>query len=132
MGLPLIADADASHLDGREAEAVAVAVSDFRSKQGSFIEGKPVYGELKNYTIEIKRHGKIFELNFIPKEPRPLKPNEAGTGGSTDYGWGVTYSISVDHLKIEHVDYMRQFSAGVIAQGRDHVGKTKLAQRCCG
>jgi hypothetical protein len=107
VGLPIVANADASHLDGREAEAIALAVRDFRSKQGSFVEGKPVYGELKHYTVEVERRGRTFEINFVPKEPRPLKPNEAGTGGSTDYGWGVTYSISVDGLKIEHVDYMR-------------------------
>ncbi len=107
MGLPVVVNADALHLDGREAEAIAVAVRDFRNKQGSFVEGKPVYGELKHYTVEVERGSRTFEINFIPKEPRPLKPNQAGTGGSTDYGWGVTYSISVDRLKIERVDYMR-------------------------
>ncbi len=107
VGLANLANADASHLDGREAEAVAVAVADFRSKQGSFVEGKPVYGELKHYTVDIERRGNNFEINFIPKEPRLLKPNEAGTGGSTDYGWGVTYLISAERLKIERVDYMR-------------------------
>jgi len=39
-----------SRLSGNEAEALAIAVQTFKSKQGSKIDGAPVYGDLRRYT----------------------------------------------------------------------------------
>ena len=69
--------------------------------------GKPRwYGNLKHYTVQIERHGPKLEVIFVPEEP-PLKPNEAGTGGSTIYGWEVHYIIALDRMKILEEQYAR-------------------------
>jgi hypothetical protein len=99
--------ADTVRLTGREAEAVQVATQVFKSKQGSKDqEGHPVYGDLRHYTVEIERHGRKLEVVFVPEQP-PLKPHEAGTGGSTIYGWEVHYIIALDHMKILEEHYAR-------------------------
>jgi hypothetical protein len=106
--LPLASyGADAVHLTGREAEAVQLATQVFKSKQGSKDkEGQPVYGDLRHYAVEIERQGRQLEVVFVP-EPPPLKPNEAGTGGSTIYGWEVHYIIALDRMKILEEHYAR-------------------------
>jgi hypothetical protein len=106
--LPLVAyAADSVHLSGREAEAIQLATKVFKSKQGrKDQEGHPVYGDLKHYTVEVVRHGGKLEVVFVPEEP-PLKPNEAGTGGSTIYGSEVHYIIALDHMKILEEQYAR-------------------------
>jgi hypothetical protein len=106
--LPLASyGADTVHLTGREAEAVQLATQVFKSKQGSKDqEGHPVYGDLRHYTVQIERHGRKLEVIFVPEEP-PLKPNEAGTGGSTIYGWEVHYIIALDRMKILEEQYAR-------------------------
>jgi hypothetical protein len=106
--LPLASyGAETVHLTGREAEAVQLATQVFRSKQGSKDQaGHPVYGNLRHYTVEIERRGRRLEVVFVPEQP-PLKPNEAGTGGSTIYGWEVHYIIALDHMKILEEHYAR-------------------------
>jgi hypothetical protein len=47
-----------------------------------------------------------LEVVFVPEQP-PLKPNEAGTGGSTIYGWEVHYIIALDKIKILEEHYAR-------------------------
>jgi len=91
---------------GREAEAVALTVKTFKSKQGTFYAGWPVYGDLKHYTLELLRHHNTLEITFVPDQPK-LKRNEAGTGGGTKYGWDVHYVVSLDPLRIVKEEYAR-------------------------
>jgi hypothetical protein len=93
-------------LSGEEAEAVAIAIRIFKSKQGTKVEGAPVYGHLRHYSVEIERKGNRLEITFVPDQPR-LKPNEAGTGGSTIYGWEVAYVFSLTPLKMLEEHYAR-------------------------
>jgi hypothetical protein len=106
--LPLASyGADTVNLTGREAEAVQLATQVFKSKQGPKDQaGLPVYGDLRHYTVEIERRGRRLEIVFVPEQP-PLKPNEAGTGGSTIYGWEVHYIIALDRMKIVEEHYAR-------------------------
>ena len=95
-----------SRISGKEAEAIAIAVRIFKSKQGSKFEGHPVYGDLRHYTIALERTRNRLEVTFVPDQP-PLKPNEAGTGGSTIYGWEVVYVFSLNPLKMVEEHYAR-------------------------
>jgi hypothetical protein len=95
-----------SRISGNEAEAIAIAVRIFKSKQGSKFEGRPVYGDLRHYTVEIERTRNRLEVTFVPDQP-PLKPNEAGPGGSTIYGWEVAYVFSLNPLKMVEEHYAR-------------------------
>jgi len=60
-------------ISGKEAEAIAIAVRIFKSKQGSKFEGHPVYGDLRHYTVELERTKNRLEVTFVPDQP-PLKP----------------------------------------------------------
>jgi hypothetical protein len=93
-------------LSGREAEAVQEATRIFKSKQGSKVDGYPVYGDLAHYTVNLTRKGKQLEIDFVPEQP-PLKPNEAGTGGGTKYGWEVVYVFSLNPFKLVEEHYTR-------------------------
>lgn len=86
-------------LRGIEAQALELALQSFKSNQHVKYEGKPIYGDLKHYRIELTRQARSFEIVFIPDQS-PLKANEAGTGGGTAYGWDVTYTVSLDGKKI--------------------------------
>jgi hypothetical protein len=92
---------DPVHLTGRESEAVSVAVGEFHKDQGKRMvdDGSLMFGDLRHYTVDLERHGQQVEVIFIPDSPR-LKANEAGTGGSTIYGWVVQYSVSLKTLKV--------------------------------
>ena len=79
-----------SRLSGNEAEALAIAVQTFKGKQGFKIDGATVYGDLDHYSVQLERKHNRLEVTFVPEQP-PLKPNEAGTGESTIYGWEVVY-----------------------------------------
>jgi hypothetical protein len=81
-------------LAGRDAEAISLATRDFLAKHYSRS------GDLRHYTVEIERHGKTVEIVFLPDEPRPLHPNEAGTGSGTPYGLCVAYIVSLSPPKI--------------------------------
>jgi len=105
--LPLATHAaDPVRITGREAEAIQRATQIFKSKQGTKFEGAPVYGDLRHYTVEIERHGNRLEVDFVPEQP-PLKPNEAGTGGGTMYGWEVVYVFSLSPFKLLEEHYAR-------------------------
>ena len=101
-----IAAAGEVQLSGREAEAVQEATRIFKSKQGSKVNGYPVYGDLAHYTVNLTRKGKQLEIDFVPEQP-PLKPNEAGTGGGTKYGWEVVYVFSLNPFKLVEEHYTR-------------------------
>jgi hypothetical protein len=81
-------------LTGREAEAISLATRDFLAKHYSRS------GDLRHYTVEIERHGKTAEIVFLPDEPRPLRPTEAGTGSGTANGLCVTYVAALTPPKI--------------------------------
>ena len=98
--------ADSVQLTGREAEAIQRATQIFISKQGTKYAGWPVYGNLRNYTIELRRHGTKLEIDFLPNEV-PFKPNEAGTGGGNKNGWEVVYVFSLSPLKLLEEHYTR-------------------------
>jgi hypothetical protein len=93
-------------ISGKEAETIAIAVRIFKSKQGSKFEGHPVYGDLRHFTVELDRSRNRIEVTFVPDQP-PLKPNEAGTGGSNIYGWEVAYIFSLNPLKMIEEHYAR-------------------------
>ena len=98
--------ADERRVTAREAEAIATALADFKSKQGSKIDGRPVYGDLRHYSLVLDRHGDRLHIIFMPEDV-PLKSNEAATGNSTKYGWAVDYYISLSTLKITDLHYER-------------------------
>src|SRR5436305_409089 len=91
LHIPLCAETEPV-IRGQEAEAIALTVKAFKSKQGTSYARWPVYGDLKHYTLELVRHHNTLEVTFVPDQPK-LKPNEAGTGGGTKYGWEVHYVV---------------------------------------
>lgn len=97
--------ADEVELTGREVEAICLATKVFKSKQGSKDqEGRPVYGDLKHYDVDVERHGRKVEIIFGPKW---ALDEEHHPGGSTNYGWEVHYIISLDQMKILEEHYAR-------------------------
>ena len=84
-----------SRISGNEAEAIAIAVRIFKSKQGSKFEGHPVFGDLRHYTVELERTSNRLEVTFVPDQP-PLKPNEAALAGAPFMaGRLLTFSRSI-------------------------------------
>jgi hypothetical protein len=109
FGCPLLNGhaADERKLTGREAGAVALAVNTFQAEHRK--EPK-FYGDLKHYSVSVERRGNQMEVAFIPDpSPKPkLAKNEYWLEfGSTVYGTGVTYLISLDRMKILKETYMR-------------------------
>jgi hypothetical protein len=94
-------------LTGPEVEALALTLKTFKSQQGYSYEGSVVYGDISHYTIALERHGETVDITFVPQQSKEFKPNEAGTGGGTVYGWEVHYSVSLKPLKILKEDYAR-------------------------
>jgi hypothetical protein len=99
---PVSRAAESPSIRGREAEAIAVALHAFKSKQDSTYQGKPVYGDLRHYSVVLARHAKTIEVIFVPDADPQSK-----TGGSTDYGWEVHYMIQLKTLTILKEDYAR-------------------------
>lgn len=81
-------------LSGREVSAITVAAAAF--KAGHYSPS----GDMKHFSVELKRHGNVLEVAFVPDEPPGRRPNHADTGGSTIYGQTVHFYISLRSLKI--------------------------------
>src|SRR5205085_2385405 len=108
LSIQRVLGGDVIHLTGRESEAIRVAVGEFHKDQGKRMvnDGSLMFGDLRHYTVDLERHGQRVEVIFIPDSP-PLKANEAGTGGSTLYGWVVQYSVSLKTLKVTGPTFAR-------------------------
>jgi hypothetical protein len=103
LGCPLLSGyaADELKLTGREAQAVALAVETF---QAGHRKKPKFYGDLKHYTVSIKRKVRNLDVVFIPDpSPRPAnlpKDRPYIEFGPTIYGTGVSYLVSLDRMKI--------------------------------
>ena len=105
-------------LAGWHAEAVAVALAEFRKHQGTKTsEGLPVYGDLRHYSVELSRCRKdeiplqylneqCVRVTFAP-ELSDRDKREAAVGGRTDYGIEVSYDILKRNLKIIKTSFAR-------------------------
>ncbi len=103
---------------GWHAEAVVVAVAEFRKHQGTKTpEGLPVYGDLRHYSVELSRTPKdqiplryasepCVRVTFAP-ELSVRDKREATVGGGTDYGIEVSYDILKRNLKIIKTSFAR-------------------------
>jgi hypothetical protein len=103
---------------GWHAEAVAVAVAEFRKHQGTKTrEGLPVYGDLRHYSVELSRTPKeqiplryasepCMRVTFGP-ELSARDKREHTVGGRTDYGIEVSYDILKRSLKIIKTSFAR-------------------------
>ncbi len=77
-------------LKGRELEAIEVALRQFREDHFS------KSGDLKHFTIELRREsGKLF-VSFLPEYHEPTAPLPA----RNRYGTYITYAVSLRTLKI--------------------------------
>jgi hypothetical protein len=88
------AAAELRELRGREAQAIAVAVTAF--KRGPY---SPSH-DLVHFAVELERKGQQLEVTFIPDDPHGPSPTYVGTGGSTTYGQEVSFYVSLRSLKI--------------------------------
>jgi hypothetical protein len=103
---------------GWHAEAVAVAIAEFRKHQGTKTpEGLPVYGDLRHYSVELSRtpkdqiplryvHEQCVRVTFGPELSAQDK-REATVGGRTDYGIEVSYDILRRNLQIIKTSFAR-------------------------
>src|SRR4051794_19319526 len=89
-----VAAADTIALSGREVSAIAVAVAAFNAGHYS------TSGDMKHFSVELKRHTNVLEVTFVPDESPGRRPNHAETGGSTTYGQEVHFYVSLRSLKI--------------------------------
>ena len=103
VGVDCLADEiKKTELTGLDAQAVAVAVQAFTKQQGYKFEGKPVYGDLKHYTVIVRHEGSEIEVVFGPDA------DAKGTmGGATDFGWEVHYFVSKDPVKVLREEFAR-------------------------
>ena len=89
-----VAAAPTITLSGREISAITVTAAAFKAGHYS------TSGDMKHFSVELKRHGNVLEVAFVPDEPPGPRPNDAETGGSTIYGHEVHFYISLRSLKI--------------------------------
>ncbi|HEX5490142.1 MAG TPA: hypothetical protein VFX07_02680 [Candidatus Udaeobacter sp.] len=103
---------------GWHAEAVAVALQEFRKHQGGKTDkGEPVYGDLRHYSVQLSRspkaelplryaHEECVRVDFVP-EYSERDRREATLGGRTHYGIEVSYDILKRNLKIIKTSFSR-------------------------
>jgi len=102
LGTPCAA-AELPEIRGVEADAVSFAIQSFKSTaRGKDAQGGPVHGDLRHYSVQLERHGREFEVIFVP-DPDP----GSKTGGRTAYGWEVHYHFSLKPLKLLKEGYGR-------------------------
>jgi hypothetical protein len=92
---------------GWHAQAVALAVQEFQKNQGGrSAKGEPVYGNLRDYSVQvISREGEV-EIAFVPKLG-PKDKKDVTLGGRTQFGIEVSYHISSKDLKIVRTTFAR-------------------------
>lgn len=96
-----------TQLTGREAEAVGIAVREFQKHKGTKTDtGEPVYGDLKHYTVSVKRREAVVEIGFAP-ELGPKDKRHPVAGGRTQYGIETYYEISLETLKVLRQTFAR-------------------------
>jgi len=101
---------------GWHAQAVAVALREFRKHQGGKNEyGEPGYGDLRHYQVWISQsppdqlplkyaQEECVRVSFVPDSA----PNDRyEVGGRTSYGIEVSYDISKRALKIVKTSFAR-------------------------
>jgi hypothetical protein len=92
---------------GWHAEAVAVALQEFRKHQGTKTDaGEPVYGNLRHYTVVLRRIPEGVEVYFEP-ESGPKDMKEHTLGGRGQYGIEVSYEVRKRDLKIIKTNFAR-------------------------
>jgi len=105
---------------GWHAEAVAVAVAEFRKHQGTKTpEGLPVYGDLRHYSVELSRTPKdqvalryaseaCVRVTFGPeRSAQDKREGRYEVGGRTGFGIELSYDISKRTLKIVKTSFAR-------------------------
>jgi hypothetical protein len=105
---------------GWHAEAVTVAVAEFRKHQGTKTpDGLPVYGDLRHYSVELSRSQKgtiplqyvneqCVRVTFVPeRSARDKREGKYEVGGRTSYGIEVSYDIHRRTLKIIKTSFAR-------------------------
>ena len=95
-----------------------MALKEFRRHQGGVTsDGKPVYGDLRHYSVHISRsdkdyiprqyaHEECVSVTFAP-ELSARDRRAVTVGGRTDYGIEVSYDISKRGLKIIKTNFAR-------------------------
>jgi hypothetical protein len=107
-------------LAGWHAEAMAVALAEFRKHQGTKTpDGLPVYGDLRHYSVELSRSRKdtiplryvneqCVRVTFVPeRSTRDKREGRYEVGGRTSFGIEVSYDISKRTLKIVKTSFAR-------------------------
>jgi hypothetical protein len=109
---------DSIELAGWHAQAVAIALEEFRKHQGMKTnDGKPIYGNLRHYSVHISRsdksylplryaHDECVSITFAP-ELSARDVRESVMGGRTEYGIEVSYDISRRTMKIVKTSFAR-------------------------
>ena len=97
------AAAEPIEIRGKEAEAIALAIKEFKRHPGLKDEqGWQVYGDLRHYSVQLERHGRRFEVIFVPDS------DKYGTiGGGTAYGSEVHYIFTLNPLKLVEQHFAR-------------------------
>src|SRR5438874_12969214 len=78
-------------LKGRDVEAVDAALHQFRENHFS------TSGDLKHFTVEVRRHGDTLAVAFSPDIHWP---SHRITPAQNKYGTWITYFVSLRRLKI--------------------------------
>lgn len=92
---------DTVHLSGNEVSAIILAARDFKAKKHSTM------GDLRHFTVDLKRQGKEVEVIFVPDEPKDPGPNDEEVGGRTRYGYEVHYHVGLTPVRILRVEFAR-------------------------
>lgn len=96
-----------SEIPGWHAQAVALAVREFQKNQGGrSAKGEPVYGNLRDYSVQLISREDEVEVAFVPKLG-PKDKKDVTLGGRTQFGIEVSYHISSRSLRIVRTTFAR-------------------------